>query len=83
MTSNLRRPVLALCWIAIVGGALLFLAGVYTGYTEGVSADENQTVGHLMPAEVAAAVLGPILAVAGLFVVVAVSRSAKTPGEVR
>lgn len=65
MTPGLRRGVLVLCWIAIVGGALLFAAGAYTGYAEGVAADEGGKVGRLMPAEVAAFALGPVLAIAG------------------
>ncbi|KZM33510.1 hypothetical protein [Oerskovia enterophila] len=75
MTPGLRRGVFVLCWLAIVGGALLFAAGAYTGYVEGVAADEGHTVGRLMPAEVAAFALGPVLAIAGVAVVAALHRS--------
>ncbi|MFD6090572.1 hypothetical protein ACFWGN_00460 [Oerskovia sp. NPDC060338] len=81
MAPGLRRGVLVLCWLAIVGGALLFAAGAYTGYVEGVAADEGHTVGRLMPAEVAAFVLGPVLTIAGVAVVAALHRSgAETTG---
>ena len=83
MTPRLRRHVLALCWIAIVGGVLLFLAGVYTGYAEGVRADETQTAGRLMPAEALAFVLGPVLVVAGAVVVASTRHSTVAPVEAR
>lgn len=50
------------CIIAIVSGVVLFAAGGYTGYVEGVRADEMHTAGSVMPAEVAGVVLGPVLA---------------------
>ncbi|MBE7699011.1 hypothetical protein H9623_01640 [Oerskovia sp. Sa1BUA8] len=78
MTPGLRRTVLGLCWLAIIGGALLFAAGAYTGYAEGVAADETQSVGRLMPAEVAAFVLGPVLAIAGGVVAAVLPRPAAT-----
>ncbi|MFE4466179.1 hypothetical protein ACFRCR_13785 [Oerskovia sp. NPDC056781] len=81
MTSGLRRGVLALCWLTIVGGALLFAAGAYTGYIEGVAADEGGTVGRLMPAEVAAFVLGPVLAIAGGTVAVVLRDSRATAAD--
>ncbi|MFF2621387.1 hypothetical protein [Oerskovia jenensis] len=77
MTSPLRRSVLALCWIAVVGGAILFLAGAYTGYVEGVEADEAGTAGRVMPAEFFSFVLGPVIAVAGAVVAILVPRASK------
>ncbi|RXR25270.1 hypothetical protein EQW78_13725 [Oerskovia turbata] len=81
MTQGLRRGVLALCWLAIVGGALLFAAGAYTGYVEGVAADEERTVGRLMPAEVAAFVLGLVLAITGGTVAAALRGSRTTVAD--
>ena len=81
MTPGLRRGVLALCWLAIVAGALLFAAGAYTGYVEGVAADEGRTVGRLMPAEVASFVLGPVLAIAGGTVAVVLRGSRVTTAD--
>ncbi len=62
------------CVLAIVAGLLLFAAGVYTGYTEGVRADETHTGGQVMPAEVAAAVLGPVLAFTGFMMLLKLRR---------
>lgn len=70
---------LALCWIAIVCGAILFIAGAYTGYVEGVRADEAGAVGRVMPAEIASFVLGPLIAIAGAVVAVLVRRVSKVP----
>ena len=64
-----------------VGGDFVSCPGGYTatgggiGYVEGVAADEGHTVGRLMPAEVAAFALGPVLAIAGVAVVAALHRS--------
>lgn len=59
------RFVRVFCVIAIVSGVLLFAAAAYTGYVEGVRADESHTAGSLMPAEVAGFILGPVLASVG------------------
>ena len=81
MTPDLRRAVLGLCWLTMVCGALLFAAGAYTGFVEGVEADEAHAAGRLMPAEVAAFVLGPVLAIAGGVVLLFVRLSrAPVPG---
>ena len=79
VTTNLRRPALALCWISIVCGVILFIAGAYTGYVEGVEADEAGTVGQLMPAELLAFILGPVLAISGVVVAVLVRAGSKAP----
>jgi hypothetical protein len=81
VTSNLRRAVLTLCWIAIVGGAVLFIAGVYTGYVEGVEVDEAGAVGRVMPAEIFACILGPVIAIAGAVVAILVRRASDVPAK--
>lgn len=79
MTTNVRVPALTLCWIAIVFGVILFIAGAYTGYVEGVEADEMGTAGKLMPAEFLAFTLGPVLAIAGVVVAILVRAGSKAP----
>ncbi|WP_454293867.1 hypothetical protein [Salana multivorans] len=69
-TSSMR----CFCVLAMVAGLLLFAAGAYTGYAEGVRADETHTGGQVMPAEVAAAVLGPVLAFTGLMMLLKLRR---------
>lgn len=66
MSGTAPKAAIALCWVAIGCGAALLVAGLYTGYAEGVRADANGTVGRVMPAEVAAVILGPILIAAGV-----------------
>jgi hypothetical protein len=79
VTSHLRRQVLALCWIAIVCGVVLFVAGAHTGYVEGVEADEAGTVGRVMPAEIVSFILGPVIAIAGVVVAVLMRGASKAP----
>lgn len=83
MTAPLKSAVQALCWIAVVGGAIVFIAGAYTGYVEGVEADAAGTVGRVMPAEIASFVLGPVIAIAGVVVAVLVPRASKVPVATR
>lgn len=63
--EGVARSVRRLCVVAIVAGVILVAAGAYTGYVEGVRADETHTAGSLMPAEVVAVVVGPVLTVMG------------------
>lgn len=58
----------------MIAGAALFVAGVYTGYEEGVRADETGTVGRMMPAEVLAVLFGTVLVLASVLVLLAVRR---------
>lgn len=75
MAPELERPIRALCWSSVVGGALLVLSGLYTGYVEGVRSDAEGAVGAVMPAEIAAIVVGAVLVALGAVVMRAIKRA--------
>lgn len=74
MTSIDRRLITATCWFVGVAGAALLAAGAYTGYTEGVRADEGLPTSGILPAKVAGFVLGPLLVAAAIILAVSARR---------
>ncbi|MCA5893620.1 hypothetical protein LEP48_09690 [Isoptericola sp. NEAU-Y5] len=52
------RLATAMCWFVGVAGAALFAMGGYTGYVEGVRADEGLPTSGILPAELTSFALG-------------------------
>jgi len=79
MTSIDRRLTTATYWFVGVAGVVLLAAGAYTGYTEGVRADEGLPTSGILPAEIAGFVFGPLLVVAAIVLAISTRRARLSP----